>query len=459
MGNIEKGKPLQCVEKNTGHNLQGILILSDKESSVELYDFENFLYIKEDQPIYLVVQTGHFASLHSNVQISFGTTSSHERKIYHQAFHSNVAIVGYDKWTETDNVKTVSFKVNHILNLFRHRDKVKGLGNSKLPAYEHFKIFEETAKSMTFIAEYGATYGMDFDSPIELWPTFTIEFDEPQSIYDYITHVSNYVNFLSFCFGVRLVPHDIHINKLSRTEIMKNIDEHTYLGDYEVHYIWTESKFDSRDLWVGGSPVCAWDDKELSALCSCLVAWMDRVDMWNKSYTMMMYSFNLKENISSERIINANRWFQEVPIASAKNAISLKDIRAISTAATNTAKELGYTPAIQERIASAIKRVKEESAKEHFTRLVEMIEKRFGKDIFPKNAVSHLSQAISFRGRAAHGHLNLEDDSKFREFNKSILAMEALCYLLTALELPISEEGVKRIRNNPLVRDYHNAHE
>ena len=37
--------------------------------------------------------------------------------------------------------------------------------------------------------------------------------------------------------------------------------------------------------------------------------------------------------------------------------------------------------------------------------------------------------------------------------------MEAFCYLLTALDLPISETGMKRIGSNPLVRDYRLAYD
>jgi len=386
-------------------------------------------------------------------------TRSYNRTIHHQTIHSNIPIVGNERWTETNKVKTVTFSVNNTLDLLRNQEKIKALGNPGLPSEEQLKLFERTAKSMTIKAWYGCTYGGDFDAPMEIWPVYTIEYDEPQSIHDYLFQVLNCVNFLSFCFGVKLVPHDIHIDQLSHTEIRKALEEKNYQGDYEVHYIWPETKIDLRDLWVGGSPVRAWNDKELNTLCACLVAWMDRADIWKKSYIMMMRSFGLKESISAERLINACRWFEEVPIASANKVISRKDICAIVNAAKNMAKELGHPSAIRERIANAISKVKEESTEEHFTRLVKIIEEKFGKDIFPKNAVSHLRQAIQFRGKTAHGHFNPKNDDEFRAFNKSTLAMEALCYLLTALELPISEEGMKRVRHNPLVRDYHNAYE
>jgi hypothetical protein len=127
--------------------------------------------------------------------------------------------------------------------------------------------------------------------------------------------------------------------------------------------------------------------------------------------------------------------------------------------AAKKAQELGHLPIIRERIAGAIKWVKAESAEERFTRLVAIIEKRFGKDILTDGAVADLRRAIQFRGRTAHGHFNPDSDAEFRAFSKSIQAMEALCFMLTALDLPISEAGMMRITNNPLVRDYRLAYE
>jgi hypothetical protein len=66
---------------------------------------------------------------------------------------------------------------------------------------------------------------------------------------------------------------------------------------------------------------------------------------------------------------------------------------------------------------------------------------------------------MSFRGKSAHGHFNPESEAEFRAFSKSTRAMEALCYLLTALDLPIGEEGLKRIGSNSVLRDYRMAYD
>jgi hypothetical protein len=452
--NIEKGKSVHCVETVTGQNLTGTLLLSEDRICVDLYSYTHNFHIDDDRPIYLVAQTGQIVSLHANVDNGTGTTSHRGRKTYHQGFISNVDIVGHDQWTDADKVKKVSFTVEHSMALLRHRDRIQALGTIKDPTKADLTIFEVIAEGMKLGAGYGATYNLDFDPPKELWPIFWIEFNEPQSIHDYIEHVTNYVAFLAFCFGSKLKPDRISIDRFPHDEMMVAVEAGTYLGNHEVHYVWPEEKIDLRDVWVGGSPVCAWDEDELSSLRACLVAWISRANVWNKPYGMMVTSFALKGTMSAERIINACRWLENVPIAQSNNAISKKDVKAIAAAATQKAEELGHDPHIRRRIANAIQWVKAESAEERFTRLVAKIEEKFGKDVLPENVVAHLRRAVQFRARAAHGHFNPESEEEFSSFAKSTRAMEAFCYLLTALDLPISVKGLERARSNPVVRDY-----
>ena len=69
----------------------------------------------------------------------------------------------------------------------------------------------------------------------------------------------------------------------------------------------------------------------------------------------------------------------------------------------------------------------------------------------------HLKRAIDFRGKSAHGHFSPSDESEFRAFVKSICAMEALCFLLTAYDLPIHAAGIKRAHFHPFISDYGRA--
>src|SRR5882757_56345 len=461
MPKIESGKPLHCVELVTGESLTGTVLVSDEELRAVIYSYTDHFHIKGEQPVFLQTETNEIVSLHSDITTIEGTSSRNippQRVTYRQEIISNVAVVGHDPWTAEDGVKRVSFQVKHTKQLMRHDHKVKAIGRSRFPTEEHFTIFNDAAQGMMLRAWYGATYGMEFDAPKEIWST-GIEFDEPRSIREYILHVSDYVNFLSFCFGVQLKPSAIRIDRLSFAQMMDAVEKHEYLGDHEVHYIWPEVEVDNRDLWVGGSPVRSWDDQELASLRECLVAWMNRAATWRRPCALMITSFGLKNVVSSERLLNACRWLEEVPIAKAQPVLSISEIDAIVTVATAKAQELGHDAAIGERIAGAIRWIRAETAEQQFKRLIGTVERKFGRGILPDEAVEHLKRAINFRGKSAHGHFNPESDAEFRAFSKSTRAMEALCYLLTTLELPISEEGLTRVGSNPVLRDYRMAYD
>jgi len=462
MLSVERGKPVHCVEMVTGKNLTGTLVLSDERICAQIYSYDDFFQIDGELPIILRSETNDIVTLHSNLTTVPGTTFRSEppRRTFRQDITSYLAVVGHDPWTAEDRIKRVTFRVKHSQKLMRHEAKMKAIGRSRFPDEEHLTIFTDRAEGLTLKAGYSATYGMEFDAPRDLWLVFEIEFDEPRRIEEYILHVWDYVGFLSFCLGTKLKPSEIRVDRLSTEEIKFAFQKNqTYFGDHAVHYIWPDAEVDAHDFWLGGAPVHSWDDNELSSLRACLVVWMNRATRWKKCYALMTTSFGLKNVISVERLINACRWFEDTPIAQSKDALSDDDIDAISDTATQKALELGYPPRICKRIKGAIKRIKAETAKERFTRLLGMIEMKFGTGILPKDAVEHLERATQFRGKIAHSHFTPKNDTEARAFLKSTLAMEALCYLLLALDLPIPEPGIKRIAANPSVRDYRLAYD
>ncbi|WP_271591823.1 hypothetical protein [Bradyrhizobium sp. CCBAU 65884] len=462
MPKSESTRPLHCVELVTGKNLTGTVLISENELRADIYSYDDHFHIEGEEPVFLQTATNEIVSLHSNVTTITGTSSRNlppQRTTRHQEILSNVAVVGHDAWAAEDGVKQVSFNVKHTNQLMLHDGKVKTIGRTRFPEEDELTIFNDTAEGMTVRAWYGATYGMELEGPKEIWPTFGIEFDKPQNIRDYIDYVSDYVNFLSFCFGVPLTPSSIRFDRLSFAEMMEAIEKHDYPGDHKVHYIWPEAEVDNRDLWVGGSPVRCWDDQELGAFRACLVAWMNRASAWRRPNALMSTAFGLKNVVSSERLLNACRWFEDIPIGKAQPVLSASDVDAIAAVAAAKAQKLGHDPAIGERVAGAIRWIRAETAEQQFKRLVGTVEARFGKGVMPKEAVEHLKRAINFRGKSAHGHFNPESDAQFRAFSKSTRAMESLCYLLTALELPIPEQGLSRVGANPVLRDYRMAYD
>lgn len=456
---IDAGEPVHCVELITGRNLTGTVVVSEKTISASIYSYTDFFHLK-GEPIILRAATNEIVSLHSNITHGPGETSrliEPKRTTYRQEVVSNFAVVGHDPWTTEDKVRHVSFSVKHCTGLMSHRAKLNTIGLTKYAGDEQLRIFADFADGLSLRAGYAATYGIDFDAPKDFWPVFEIEFNRPRDILEYFSSVYHYVCFLSFCLGAPLKPSSIHVDRLSSEEIKSAIESHTYPGGHSVHYVWPENEIDTGDLWLGGSPLISHNDAELAALQACLVAWMNRAATWKKSYSLMMNSFSLRKLSSPERLINACRWFEDIPIAQTQDALSEEEIDKIANAASKKAEELGHSQLIG-RISGAIKRVRAESVEETFARLVAMVEARFGRGVLGEDSVPHLKRAVRFRGKVAHGHFVPKDEAEFRSLSKSTLGMEALCYLLSAYDLPISNDGISRIGMNPIVRDYRNAY-
>lgn len=444
-------KTVHCIETVTGQSLTGNLTITDTDIRVEIYNYKGFFQIDTKQPIFLTSSNGQFVSLYDNINTSTGTHVSHDVKIEKQSIISNKAIIGDDFWLQTDAVKRVSFAVKHTNDLLHHMPTVKAMGNKR---FADTRIFSDKLADLTLSASYGASYETNFDAPKEFWPIFSIEFNEPQTTENYLKYVTQYLSFLSFCVGFKLSPSNIYIDRMSSEEINEALDNQTYNGDHEVKYVWPEPSIKPGDIWVGGSPVHTRDNEELTSLRVCLASWMKRTSSWKKAYAMMMGSFSLRGEVSVQRLINACRWFEELPNVSSENALSNADIDAISQAAAKEAEDLGHDQVIRKRIMGAIKQIKKETSEQRFQRLVKLLKEKFGTEILPETAIADLKRAIQFRGKTAHGHFNPSNEEEFMAFAKSIHAVEAICYLLTAIDLPIPSEGLTRIKYHPVIKNY-----
>jgi hypothetical protein len=458
---IKSGETVHCVELNSGKKLTGHFKFDQKGIHAYIYSYENWFFLKTE-PIVLLTEKNEIVSLHSVIS---GPSSNISRLIdpirivYRQDITSNIAVIGHDQWATTDKIKRVSFTVKHTEGLLRHQAKTESLSRRHPFNEDDFSLYSEPTGNMMVRADYNVTYSSEFDFPTNIWPRFELEFNEGETLYSYVHYASCYVQFLSFSLGVRLKPSDIRISRNSREEMIMMVGKQSYSGDHKVKYVWPEVEIDTRNNWIGGSLVCAADDEELFVLRQCVVSWIGRNTEWANAYALMMTSLTSRGEISATRLIAACKWFEEIPLTKPENAIAEEDINEIATVAAEKASELGYTSAIFRRVAGSLKAIRTESHEHRFSRLVRLVRQRFGYSILPENVVLHLHRAIEFRGRAAHGHFNPADRAERRAFSKAIHAMEAFCYLLTALELPIHEAGLKRVQHNPVIRDYLDAYE
>jgi len=450
-------QPIHCMELMTGRNLTGFFSLRDDHIGATLYSYDDPFHVETEAPIHLCAANNEIISLHSNVAKSSGEhsrLSTPARTTYQQEIISNIAVTGHDAWTDKDRVKRATFEIKHSDRLLRHKKKFDSLVSSRHPEKDAWQTLKERSGGFTIEVNHSTSYKGGSKTPDRVWTRFTIDFDAPATIHDFTNPVCDLYHFISFGFGAHLPPSEFHIDRMSYDEMEAAMEEQAYPGDHEVHYVWPQADIDSSELWLGGSPVIAWDDEELAAFCACLVVWMERSANWRKSYALMEACLKKKNEISPARLINACRWLEEIPLTIEEQTISDADIKTISTAASQAAKDLGIEEEICHRIQGSVRWLKKETREERFLRLVKKVQHKFGPKCLPETAVQDLKRAFGFRGKTAHGHYVPKDESEFRAFTRSIAALESLCLLLTAYDLPINDAGIERMKHTPLIRDY-----
>jgi hypothetical protein len=450
---IDSGKNILCQELNTGKGYTGFFYLDDKTIRTEICSYDEPFYLAAEKPIFLRTENNRLVSLYSNVSAPPDSNCriiDPKMESYKQHIISNTAVIGHDRWEETDKLKRVTFLVKRSKDLLRHKEKTDKVARKD---WSESNLFSETVDAMTIRAGYDALYSSEFNAPTDISPYLEIEFHTGATLFEYIDRVSCLVEFLSLSLGAHMNPSNIRISRFSSAERTAAIKADGHPEEYAVEYVWPEIAVEDLDPWVGGSLVKAWDDEELAALRECIVLWIGRDADWNKGNVQMMHCLASKQEISADRLLAACKWYEEIPLSKVQAAIKDEDAQIIAETASAKATELGYGK-IKNRITGALKAIKTESHEERFSRLLNKVWQKFDPSIIDDGIIMHLKRAIDFRGKSAHGHFNPSDDSEFRAFVKSVYAMEALCFLLTACDLPINANGVKRAHSNPFIRDY-----
>jgi len=423
------------------------------EMSVTLYSFEGRISLKTDDPLALRLENNRIASLHQNVSSGPGYMGGPNGVTHSHRVISNVVVIGVDAWDAADPVRRVQFEIEHAEDLMHHGQKFDEVADAEFRKMLDTTVFDLSTAGINVKVWYAASGRRPFKRATTIGVRYSVEFDEPTELNSYLTTVNCIARFASAALGFRVVPSDIHISRLSQADFLKAVEGGSYRGDHEVRYIW-HGQTPRRSLWLTNSFVSARDDKELAVLIEALRAWITRDAEWRDATNLMMGAFDLERTMSGERLLTACKWLEEIPEASSAVAVSAAHIDRIASAAAAEAEHLGHKD-YKNRIAGVIRgQLKTESNAKRFERLRAAVCARFGNHALPADAVPDLMKAMQFRGEVAHGAFEPFDDHEFRIFAKSVYAMEALCYLLTIKELPMTEMGARRACDIEIVANY-----
>lgn len=453
----EVGRILHCRELGSG--LTGTLLIAENEIALNLFAYEDrYIAISGDEPIHLQTENLKIVSLHSNVNVasghSFGENGDPRlRGLFHSRFNSYTAVIGSSPWLKTDIVRSAFFQIDHADYMLRHVDKFDSVASSKIGDPFSWELFSVTAEGLTIRVTYGVSYSFELRHPTKVHTNFSVDFHSPQTLNSYLGYLAAVIQLFSASAGGLLRAVNICIARDSVSDQVASAGSDRYKPPHDVRYLWPAATFDKSFSWAGSSFLLSSNDNELDALRSCLSAWFQRMAIWKAANALMMECFSAAREIGPNRLLNACRWFEEIPVSRAEPAVPSEKIDAIIEAALSEAGRIGCEK-LNSRISGSLRRISTESQRERLQRLLDTLRFRFGYGVLEDGVINDLLGAFDLRGKAAHGHVGLDSADEFRLLARSTYALEAFCLLLTIRDLPMSAGGVQRAGENPIVQAY-----
>lgn len=468
-----KDQPLEltCRERVTGKGRTGRLCISDKRMRLKLSCFDEFFFIKTEEPISVDLEDASVATLFDCISSGPGGSSRHDRKVYFQTIIPNAVLIGADQWNANKLVRCATFGfigsnvpllTTDIIDLKfeypspetaeAHQDKASGERDVVTVDYGKTTILNVTVANLEVRVwcSVSRSHG-PFQETIKIDPRVTVDFHLGVSVHEYLVIICDIVGLFALSIGQPSRPYNIHVNALSSVEIEATAKSHDYPESHSARYVWPKMQVDRSRAWPGASVLQVLNTEEREATKAVLVAWINRRAEWRAAYALMMGALRLQNEIGADRLMKAFAWFEAIPLDEKSKSVSSKQADEIAAAAIKEASALGLVSQT-DRIKSSLKKLAKEPLTERFQRLIESLEDQFGKKLVPSGLEQDCVKAIRFRGAAAHGGLNL-DENRFDEFSRCVHAVECVAFLLMLRDLPISDGATDRIRGNSLM-DY-----
>lgn len=458
MDTLKPNEKILCVEQETGREIKGFFRYSPDSIETQLVSFDGFFQIPDDSRITLLAEDLKFITLLNSFS-STGSRSKHSEPKQHshnQWIHSNLALVGDRPWTEDMAVKQVSFEVPHSQRILENRKFVELLTGEERFSDADRRVVHTSVDGITVSVWYAARYGWTGEFPTEWGPRIEIRFDTPKSIDDFTDTLFFVTSFLSFNLGVCLQWQDASISYMDDDEIETAIAAQSYVGRHQAIFLQDDHEPEMQRSGNWGSPCLCYNDEERAVFGDCLAEWLKRSSEWKTAYGLMMGFLRHQGSIGADRLLAACKCLEQIPGTQGRPVLDSDCVEQIVAAAMTKAKELGHRH-LNGRIKSSLQRVGTEDHDTRFRRLYANALNGHATRRPVDTVISDLKNAMRLRGHAAHRSLQTDTDDAFRTLDRAISAVECLCVLLLATDLPLSKEGRDRLFRNPVVSDYANS--
>lgn len=442
-----------CIELSSGEQFSGTLSISNSSIELQLYGFDEHPHCNCESPIFLHKQKNEIVSLHANISMgNFRHGGPAEKFVVGEKIESGVAIIGNSKWQSVDRVKRVSFSIPDADKLLEDPQVIERIISKEILDYSDSLVFSIELSILRISLRYDITWYGGGYTRHSIKPRFEIEFRDSQDLTNYLAYVLKVAQYLSYCSGKFMSSADIKISSLSETERHEAIRQNVYSTDFGAFYSWgtVEEASSSRTGFAIGY-LSVINEKRKTLFKESLSAWLSQEKNWENAFRSIMPSLRQTGILSGDRLMAAFRWFEQIPTTRSKQTLTDKEIARILCSARSVISELGLS---ENRLEGVLKTIKNESNSERISRLVNEVATVFGSSVFPIEVVKHLEAAMGFRNRCAHGHFEPADDDEFKQFHLATAAMEALCFLLVAKQLPLPTNVNETFRHAPFVYNY-----
>ncbi len=454
---IELNRRYLCREEATENKIYGSFEIAQRNMKLSLLSFDEFFFLKELPSIPVRLENNSYVTMFYNIYGGPGRSQTNRdlpRTAYTQTIQANIVVAGPEAWPTDRLIRHVQCRVPLADRLLRHTETYENLARTDPCRMPGTELLEVTLGEALIRISYVVSGLVGDPIKTSILPRIDIDFPDGRLLDDYLPTVNSIVRFFSAAICLKLRPHNLEIGPQTHAERMMAIQTHTPAHMFEVHYIWpSDSITDESSVELHGAFALSYTDAQRDNLKACLHAWLERDEEWCNATTLMMGSFKLKGEISAERMLAAFKWMEEIPTAKQLMPINNCHVKKIAAQAARVAAKLGYGEWLK-RIEGSLSVLRFESHRDRFSRIAGTLRDRFGADIVDAKIVDHLVRATTFRGRIAHGHFEPCDDDEFAAFTKANAALECFNYLLMLRDLPISDEGIERIRSSRILVEY-----
>lgn len=411
------------------------------------FSFDARLDCPGNQPDCILLDDARVLSLHQNQLVFGGNVHAYQsgQRVSRAEVISHLALIGPDPWRADELVRRISFSCRGIDHLFMHAEKQRRIVQTNSFSEDDIRLFHVQIGGETYGADHLVSLSSNNPIPRIDDIRFWIEFADGCPLRELRQRLMGYLSFLSFLCNRRVSPYSVRMGKTLAAD--------TTRPGHEVIWSWPDTGLQTESCPVWKAPFAGGDDEDLSAVAEGLSCWIKRVDKWEAAYLRMMACLEATEEISSERMLTAWRWFERLPDAKEENVLDAQAIAPLVDAAFAVAQQQGLDIS-KGRIKGSLKVLCKEGLEQRLRRLVASAMRGTDMGDIWASMVKDIVAGRDIRGAASHGNLSHSGQQGAVQRALSASATEAFCFLFTARDLPLTSARRERLRHHPLVAAY-----